>query len=221
MKLAPLPRLVAVDRSVAFADGVFAVVITLLVLGIEVPDGGRVAGPELVAVRAKLAHQTLIYFVSFWVIGMYWSQHGLFFSRLRRMDGVLLVLNLSFLLPVTLLPFVTELMGERRDHWSPVLVFALTNFVSVLALLRMWKHASNRAHMVEGPGTAELVDRVVLGMRIFMGAMVIGVLLALIDPRAGIACFLLTPVAHFFNYARDALRAEGDAADEGDAMRNA
>jgi uncharacterized membrane protein len=206
MKIASLPRLFGVERTVALSDGVFAVVITLLVLGIEVPDGGRIFGPELAEVRAKLGHQTLIYFVSFWVIAMYWSQHGLLFSSLRRMDGVVLALNLGFLLPVTLLPFVTDLMGERRDHWAPVLVFALTNLVSVLALHRMWKHATTRGHLLDTPEMNDRADRVVLGLRIFIGVMVVGVLLALIDPRVGVACFVLTPVAHFFNYARDALR---------------
>jgi uncharacterized membrane protein len=208
MKVASLPRTLSIDRAVALSDGVVAVVITLLVLGIEVPDGGRVVGPELAEVRAKLAHQILIYFVAFWVIAMHWSQHGILFSNLRRMDGVVLVLNLGFLVPVTLLPFVTDLMGERRDHWGPVFLFAMTNLVSLLMLRSIWKHASSRAHLNEGQRSAELADRMALGFRVFLGVMVVGVLLAFVDPRLGILCFLLTPFAHFFNYVRDALRAE-------------
>lgn len=214
MKIAPLPRLLPSDRAVAFADGVFAVVITVLVLGIEVPDGGRVVGPELAAVRAKLGHQILIYFVAFWVIAMYWSQHGILFSRVRRVDGIVFVLNLGFLLPVTLLPFVTELMGERRDHWAPVLVFALTNVVSVLALQGMWKYAAARDHLKQERETTELANRVVFGLRIFIALMVGAVLLALVDARFGVLCFLLTPAAHFFNLARDTLRAEREPADK-------
>jgi uncharacterized membrane protein len=122
------------------------------------------------------------------------------------MDGLMLVLNLGFLLPVTLLPFVTDLMGERRDHWVPVAVFAATNLGSVLALYGMWKHARTRAHLADQPQMVARADRIVLGLRVFIGVMVAGVLFALVDPRVGIACFALTPVAHFFNYARDALR---------------
>ncbi len=129
------------------------------------------------------------------------------------MDGLMLVLNLGFLLPVTLLPFVTDLMGERRDHWAPVLVFALTNLASVLSLHYMWKHATKRAHLVDAPQMEGRADRVVLGLRVFIVIMVVGVLLALVDPRVGIVCFALTPLAHFFNYARDALRAEHETSE--------
>jgi len=209
MKIAPLPRLLAVERTVALSDGIFAVVITILVLGIEVPDGGMISGPELTEVRVKLAHQVLIYFVCFWIVAMYWSQHGLLFLRLKRMDGVLLVLNLLFMLPVTLLPFVTEFMGERRDHSFPVVMFALTNLVSVLVLRGMWRRVMTKPDFFsEEPYTTALAERLVLGLHVFMGAMVLGVLLSFIDPRAGVACFLIPPVGHFVNYVRDSLRAE-------------
>jgi uncharacterized membrane protein len=142
---------------------------------------------------------------------MYWSQQSLLLSNLKRADGVLLVLNLLFLFPVTLLPFVTQLMGERRDHWSPVLVFALTNLFAAFVLRAMWKHAVSRPDLAKGPEAATLAERVGLGIRFFVGAMVAGVLVALIDPRAGILCFVLMPIAHFVNYARDSLRTRGEA----------
>ena len=208
MKPAPLPRFMPLERTVALSDGVFAVVITLLVLGIELPEGGVPIGPELVAERAKLLHQILVYFVAFWVIAMYWSQHSLLFSSLKRTDGVLIPLNLWFLLPVTLLPFVTQLMGAERDHWSPILVFALTNLFAVVVLRRMWKHAVARPELSEGTETAARASRIEFGIRFFIGAMTVGVLLALVEPRLGMACFLLTPFGHFLNFARSALRSE-------------
>ena len=70
MRIAPLPRLLGKDRTVALSDGIFAVVMTILVLGIEVPDGGALTGPELAAVWIQLAHQILIYFVCLWVVAM-------------------------------------------------------------------------------------------------------------------------------------------------------
>ena len=193
------------------SDGIFAVVMTILVLGIDAPGGGPLSGPELTAVRVKLAHQILIYFVSFWIVAMYWSQHGLFFLGLLRMDGVLLVLNLMFLLPVTLLPFVTEYMGDRRDHWLPVVCFALTNLLAALAIRGMWRRVAAKPDFFwKGPHLMVLAERLILGFHVFIGAMVVGVLLAFVDPRAGIACFLLPPLAHFVNYVRDSLRAEDD-----------
>lgn len=212
VKLAPLPRVFPPDRTVALSDAVFAVVITLLVLGIEVPESG-VTEVELAATRSKLVHQILVYFVSFWIIAMYWSQHTILFASLRRMNGVVLVLNFLFLLPVTLLPFVTQLMGANHTHWTPVLIFALTNLFAAFALWRMWRHVVSRPQFHAGPRTVELAERIAFGLRVFVGALVVGVLVALVDVKAGVVCFVLTPLGHFINFARDALRADGDAAE--------
>jgi len=208
MKPTPLPRFVPLERTTALSDAVFAVVMTLLVLGIEVPEGGTLVGPELAPVREGLGHQLLVYFVSFWIVAMYWSQQSLLFSSLKRMDGALFTLNLAFLLPVTLLPFVTQLMGATHANWDVVAVFALTNLFAAFALGRMWRHAVATPDLCEGERTASLEKRVRFGLRVFATALPAGVLLALIDVRIGILCFVLTPVGHFYNYIRGSLRGQ-------------
>ena len=57
MKLDPFPRFFPLDRAAAFSDGVFAVVITLLVLGIEVPSESGLTGAELDAMLTSSGHQ--------------------------------------------------------------------------------------------------------------------------------------------------------------------
>jgi uncharacterized membrane protein len=203
MKLNPLPRFFPIDRAVAFSDGVFAVVITLLVLGIEVPEGAVLGGPEVAAERDKLLHQTLVYFVAFWLIGMYWSHHSLLFSSLQRIDRRIVVLNLGLLLPVTLLPFVTQLMGARRDEWEVVGVFALTNLLAAVLLWRIWQYVAVLPEVHKGPQTAAVAQRISKGLGLFAGLMGFGVLVALVDVRAGILCFVLVPLVHFYNYVRD------------------
>ena len=219
LKVPPFPHFFPIDRTVALSDGVFAVVITLLVLGIEVPEEGALAGPDVVAVRAKLIHQLVVYFASFWVIAMYWSQHGLLFSSLRRMDGMMLGSNFLFMLPVTLLPFVTQLTGARPGHWLPVLVFALINLAAALLLRHMWRHATARPSLRSGPETEVRAKRVGLGLRVFFVAIGVGLIVALFDTRAGILCFVLPPIAFFLNHAFEALRVEQASDDElDDAM---
>jgi uncharacterized membrane protein len=69
MKLDPFARFCPWERTLALSDGVFAVVITLLVLGIEVPERGMLGNEGL----AKLGHQIFIYFVFLCLVAMYWS----------------------------------------------------------------------------------------------------------------------------------------------------
>ncbi|HEX5195440.1 MAG TPA: TMEM175 family protein [Solirubrobacteraceae bacterium] len=104
------------NRLESFSDGVFAVAITLLVLGIAVPsthDPGSLAH--------KLAHnwaQYAAYAVSFVTIGIIWINHHGMISRLRAVDHTILILNLVLLMTVAILPFVTELIAAylREPH---------------------------------------------------------------------------------------------------------
>ena len=202
----PLPRFVPLDRMVAFSDGVFAVVITLLVLGIEVPSEAVLSGPGFAVAREKLLHQLLIYFVAFWLVGMYWSQQSLFTSGLKQIDRGTFVLNLLLLLPITLLPFVTQLMGEMRTDWRAVLNFALTNVFATLVIERMWSRIASLPETQKGPQTATLAARMRVEVRAHAAVMVVGVLVALLDVRVGTFVFILIPFAHFYNFLRDPFR---------------
>lgn len=123
------------------------------------------------------------------------------------MDRATLFFNLLFLLPVTLLPFVTQLMGTWRGKWEVVAVFALANLFAVYVFSRLWKHVLSQPEMHKGPQTAALAKRVRVGLRFYSAVMIVGVLLALINVKVGILCFALMPVVHFYNYVRDPLRA--------------
>lgn len=208
MKIDPFPRFFPMDRAVPLSDAVFAVVMTLLVLGIEVPSESELSGAALEAMREKLAHQVLVYFVCFWTVAMYWFHHSLLFGSLKRMDRRMMFMNLMFLMPVTLLPFVTQLMGARRDDWTIVAVFALTNLVISLVLRQMWSHVAAQSEMHKDQQAVPLANRVKVALHLFVGIMIAGVLVSLIDVRAGIACFLLTPIVAFYGYVRDPLRSD-------------
>ncbi len=212
----PLPRFVPLDRMVAFSDGVFAVVITLLVLGIEVPSEAVLNGPGLAVAREKLLHQLLIYFVAFWLVGMYWSQQSLFTSGLKQIDRGTFVLNLLLLLPITLLPFVTQLMGEMRTDWRAVLNFALTNVFATLVIERMWSRIASLPETQKGPQTATLAARMRVEVRAHAAVMVLGVLVARLDVRAGTLIFVLIPFAHFYNFLRDPFRSRLDGPSSGE-----
>jgi uncharacterized membrane protein len=102
------------NRLEAFSDGVFAIVITLLVIDIRPPQ---------VSVRESLAAALWRqwpsyagYFVSFLIIGVMWLNHHRMFQEVRVVDGPLLVLNLNLLLWMALIPFPTSVVADHlRD----------------------------------------------------------------------------------------------------------
>ncbi len=197
-----LPRYFPLERALPFTDGVFAIVITILVLGIEVPSDVTLDTAATAAERERLLHQLLVYFVAFWLTAMYWTQHGLLYAGLRKLDRGLVVLNLMFLLPVTLLPFVTQVMGTRRDDWRSVLVFGLTNLLAAALVERQWKHVLRRPETHSGATTLRLGRRLVWGARFFGGVVIAGIVVSLLNVKAGIVVILIVPLVFFANFIR-------------------
>jgi NAD(P)-dependent dehydrogenase (short-subunit alcohol dehydrogenase family) len=96
------------SRLETFSDGVLAIVITLLVLGIEVPPSSASLGHDLLALWPSY----LAYGVSFLLIGAIWVNHHAMFRHIVRADGTLLVLNLLHLMVVAFMPFSTAVLAQ-------------------------------------------------------------------------------------------------------------
>lgn len=102
------------DRVKAFTDGVFAIIITILVLEIGVPpdlpeqslrEAVEDTGPELMA-----------WVISFLITGMYWVWHRDMFNKVRYVNRDVVWLNLLFMLPAALIPFGASVLGEYHDE---------------------------------------------------------------------------------------------------------
>jgi uncharacterized membrane protein len=109
------------NRIVAFSDGVFAIAITLLVLGLTVP-------PHLGDLtRGLLNNQDdfIAYAISFAVLGKYWLLHHRFFSALERFDGRLMGLNLLYLAFIALVPFSSQVLGDYSGETQATVLYAI------------------------------------------------------------------------------------------------
>jgi uncharacterized membrane protein len=127
-----------VERLVAFSDAVMAVAITLLVLDLKLPEG--VSNAELPAAVANNMHALWCYVLSFLVIGLLWVAHHRQFSYIRRSDGILLWINLLYLLTVGFIPFVTSVMSDHSIA-LPTMVYAGVLTVTCLLAAAMWGYA--------------------------------------------------------------------------------
>jgi uncharacterized membrane protein len=133
-------------RLVAFTDAVMAVAITLLVLDLKLPAG--VTDAELPGVLASSSHQLWCYVLSFLVIGLLWMAHHNQFAFIARVDGVMMWLNLLFLLMIGLIPFVTSVMS---DHGTPLptMLYAAVLFSTSVLLGAIWGYARRDPVLME------------------------------------------------------------------------
>jgi len=138
-------------RVLSFSDGLFAIAMTLLVVGIVVPkltDGDSVG--DLATALNDLIPNFVSFFISFAVIGRYWLAHHEFIARLSAMDNGLISLNLVYLGFIAFLPFPTALLGNYFENPLSVATYA----VAVAAVSGMevvlFRHAHRRGLMRKG-----------------------------------------------------------------------
>lgn len=171
------------QRTVAFSDGVFAIAITLLVLGLGVPDLPEAkSAEELPGALRELGPQVMSYFIGFAVIGAFWIGHHRFFDVLRRFDSTLLLLNLAFLSFISLMPFTTGVFGRYGDVESAVVLYAV-NVIAASALdtAMLWV-ALRRGLLEPSHGGA---PRALLLANFFPGLVFLcSIPVALVDPGA-------------------------------------
>src|SRR5262245_42769098 len=106
-----------------------AFVMTLLVVGIDVPTGDRSPRPGIVAFLMTIGDSVAVYIACFGLVGTYWVLHGAITSYFRRADRTLIWLTLLFLLPVTFIPFVAKLKDVSRDSGLAVLLLGGVNIL--------------------------------------------------------------------------------------------
>jgi uncharacterized membrane protein len=147
-------------RMVFFSDAVFAIVMTLLVLDLRPPPATSEAALRdgLIALAPTFG----AFLMSFALTGVFWLAHMATVRRLVRFDPMVAVVNLLFLLVVTLMPFVSRLLGE--NFMSPVIwqvycgalvAASITNVLLVLAVHR------DGGRLVGGVSDRERIARVV------------------------------------------------------------
>jgi uncharacterized membrane protein len=115
------------SRLEAFSDGVLAIIITIMVLELRVPEG-----PALEDLRHS-ATGFLTYLLSFVYIGIYWSNHHHMFQLVRRVNGAVLWANLHLLFWLSLYPFTTAWMDETELARTPLLVYGINLLAAAIA----------------------------------------------------------------------------------------
>jgi uncharacterized membrane protein len=114
-------------RLEAFSDGVIAVIITIMVLEMKVPQG------DTLAALKPLLPIFVSYILSFVYVGIYWNNHHHMLHAIKHVTGPILWANLHLLFWLSLIPFVTGWMGENHFTRLPVLLYGLVLFMAAIA----------------------------------------------------------------------------------------
>ncbi|NYB52056.1 MAG: DUF1211 domain-containing protein [Methanobacteriaceae archaeon] len=130
-----------VRRIETLVDGIFAIALTLLVLGISVPSISNPTETALYQALLDLLPNFYSYFISFILLAVFWRINHAQFNRIKKADNTLLWIIILWLLLVALVPFSAFFVGEYGNFQIPNIFFDLNLFAIGFLLFLNWRHA--------------------------------------------------------------------------------
>jgi uncharacterized membrane protein len=183
------------DRVKAFTDGVFAIIITILVLEIAVPED--LSEQSLIEALDDLRPTLVAWVISFLLTGMFWVAHRDLFARVCVVNRDLVWLNLLFLLPVSLIPFVSSVLGQYPNAPVAMHLYGVVLITATLMRFVIYRYMAKRPALL-WPDVS--IDRSSLGVALTVAPIAV-YLLAMVVADASTALsavlFFSVPVLYF------------------------
>ncbi len=184
-------------RVEAFSDGVFAIVVTIMVIDIHVP--GVLASRDDPAALAQLATLLTAYALSFLVIANLWTSHHYLTFTLSTPSTATLWFNNLLLFCVSLTPVTTRFLGLHPLMPRAAAAYGLVAFACTAAFMLLRRHA---ARITRNALHREIHHRILRRTWIILAIYLASILLAFINPWLAWACFVIVPPMLFLPIIR-------------------
>ena len=169
-------------RMEAFSDGVIAIIITIMVLELKVPQGA-----DLASLR-ELAPVLASYVLSFVYVAIYWNNHHHLLHACERINGAIMWANMHLLFWLSLVPFVTAWAGANREAPVPAALYGVVLLMAGVAYFIMEREMVRE----NGPQSmlAEALGRDRKAMLSMVGY-IVAIVLAFVSPRLADLIYVL------------------------------
>lgn len=138
------------SRIETLVDGIFAIAMTILVLNLAVPEiSGPVTALSFQNAIYDIIPSVLSFVLSFVLLGVFWNIHHRTFHQIKGVDGILLWINMIWLLFIVLVPFSNSLTGQYGHFALSHIIFNLNMLGIALFLSMNWYYASWRKFIDE------------------------------------------------------------------------
>ncbi len=141
-------------RLETLTDGVFAIIMTILVFNLSVPElllfaEGDYASERLSAKIASLWPDFLAYLISFSTLGVYWVSHHRIFRWILYVNRPLIGINLSFLMVIGIVPFSTALLTHYMDHQISIFAYSSNAILAGILIYILYYYAKRNPELVD------------------------------------------------------------------------
>jgi len=188
------PHRISKGRLETMVDTIFAFAMTLLMLGIAVPESSvSQTATDLSADLVKLIPQFVLFVIAFLVLALFWIEHHRQFHFLRIVDPTILRFNIAILIFIVLIPFTTDVAGAYDGVRIAVLLFHVNILIVGALFLGQWMYICRGRHLCDPE-----FDAATEGNRFWLPATIpsvaiLGILVAFFSPPYSLLAYLLVP----------------------------
>lgn len=176
-------------RFEAFSDGVFAFAVTLLVLGLVLPQLRDPSDRGLTTALLGLWPNVISYALSFAVIGIMWQNHHALFRRVEHIDRRTVFINLLLLAATVFVPFATSTLGTYPTLHASTFLYGLVLTTTAILFNLLLAHLIKSGSFY-GDVTAEEIKPTFVAYRVGLASYSGAMLLALLSPLASFIAYL-------------------------------
>ena len=183
------------ERVLFLSDGVVAIIMTLLVLEIHVPELHN--GQTLVQALESIRPSFVAFLISFVVVAIAWAGHRDLFTVIRRTDRALVWLNLIYLFPLCLVPFGAALIARYPSEAVSLRLYGFLLVLIAATRIAIWVYATGQSHLLYERPDTRFRRAGVLVVIAPTAAYAVAIVIASSWPTASLIIYGVVPLAYF------------------------
>ena len=193
------------NRVEAFSDGIFAIIITLLVLEIKVPHIEETHSPaELQKALLGLLPKVISWIISFFTIAVIWVNHHKIFKQVKILDAGIFWWNAMLLLWSSFIPFPTAVLGDYPDNKTSIVLYGVVMALMAASFSMMRFYILRKPSLLEESVDLQMFRKgsfmsVLFGPAMYMTGVVFGIL----HPYLAFIIFTGIPVYFIFSETKN------------------
>jgi len=192
------------NRVEAFSDGIFAIIVTLLVLEIKVPHiENHNSITDLMGALKLLLPKFFSWLISFFTVAVIWVNHHKIFKQISKLDNGIFWWNAVLLLWTSFIPFPTAVLGDYPYNKVSLVLYGLVMAMMALSFTLMRFYALRNQHVLEATVNIETFKKGTLYSLIYGPLMYLaGAALSIFSTYIAFVIYLAIPVYFIFSENR-------------------
>jgi len=186
-------------RLETMVDGIFAIAMTLLVLGINPPKPAESqAQAALPGMIFDLIPEILIFIAAFLILASFWLNHHRHFHFIRSVDSRLLWINIFLLISIVFIPFSTDIAGDYPDVRIAVLLFHINILIVGLLFAYQVSYITKSVNLCDPDTDRNFLQSHYFRSMLIPGVSFVAVIISFVNPSISLMVYLVIPVGLYF-----------------------